>query len=523
MHTPWNMYARLGFVLVLLAGCQKQLSPAEHEHTEQSISITKWTNHTELFVEFSPLVVGKETPFAAHLTDLRTFQPVSVDMLITALESPSGQNLVVRTEAPVVPGIYRPVVKPDKPGIYHLVFYRAHPKTQEVHDTIVAGNVEVTAEEAHSHKAEAEPQPQGITFLKEQQWKIDFATVPAIEKELLATLKLHAEVKPTAQGEAHIAAPLRGRILATEKGIPTLGQRVEPGEPLAIVLPLHSSAISRTELESTVRTTQAELAAAEQELARVQDLYKDRIVPERRVEQARKDTAVLQARLAAARSQLSLLNMHQALDAKTLPSTLERFALRSPLAGTVVAASMTPGSLVETGQELFTIMDLERVWIEGRLFEADVSKVQNVERAQFTASSLSEPLALSVPQARLVTIGRVIDPTNRSVPLILEVENPAGQLKIGMHGELIVPTGGVVRGLAIPVKAVVDDKGIAVAFVQREGETFERRELELGIQSDGYVQVKAGLTAGERVVTKGAYRVHLASLSTELPAHGHAH
>ena len=45
----------------------------------------------------------------------------------------------------------------------------------------------------------------------------------------------------------------------------------------------------------------------------------------------------------------------------------------------------------------------------------------------------------------------------------------------------------------------------------------------LGVQSDGYVHVTAGLVAGERVVTTGAYRVHLASLSSELPAHGHAH
>jgi multidrug efflux pump subunit AcrA (membrane-fusion protein) len=92
-----------------------------------------------------------------------------------------------------------------------------------------------------------------------------------------------------------------------------------------------------------------------------------------------------------------------------------------------------------------------------------------------------------------------------------------------MHGELVVLTGDAIQALAIPTSAVVDDKGIAVAFVQREGETFERRELTLGMESDGYIQVKAGLDAGERVVTKGAYRVHLASLSTELPAHGHAH
>jgi RND family efflux transporter MFP subunit len=241
------------------------------------------------------------------------------------------------------------------------------------------------------------------------------------------------------------------------------------------------------------------------------------------VEQAQKDVAVLQARLASARSQLSLLDMSQALSGKLIPPALERFTLRSPLAGTVVTVQMTPGALLEAGQELFTIVDLERVWIEGRLFESDLAKVHNVEHVRFVTPALTTPFILAAPDAHLVTIGSVIDPVTRSVPLILEAKNPQGQLRIGMHGELFVPTGEIIRGLAIPTSAVVDDKGVAVAFVQRTGETFERRELELGIQSDGYVQVKAGLTPGERIVTKGAYRVHLASLSSELPAHGHAH
>jgi multidrug efflux pump subunit AcrA (membrane-fusion protein) len=121
----------------------------------------------------------------------------------------------------------------------------------------------------------------------------------------------------------------------------------------------------------------------------------------------------------------------------------------------------------------------------------------------------------------LVTIGSVLNPQTRSVPLILAVTNPQGHLKIGMHGELAVPKGEVVHDIAIPVHAIVYDKGIPLAFVQVSGETFVQRELELGIQSNGFVQVRVGLSAGERIVTHGAYRVHLASLSSTLPEHTH--
>ncbi|MGE0826121.1 MAG: efflux RND transporter periplasmic adaptor subunit [Candidatus Binatia bacterium] len=343
---PWKVYTSLGLTLVLLTSCQQPTS-TEETH-EQSISITKWTVGTELFVEFSPFVVGKETPLAVHLTDLTIYQPVSSDTLTTTLEEQNGHSVTVRTETPTVPGIYRPIVKPDAPGKYQLIFQRFAAGDQKVIDTIEAGVVEVAATEESLPPPEGEPQEAGITFLKEQQWRMEFTTTAVTDKELQPTLKLHAEVKPRAGGEVHITAPIGGRVLAGAKGVPAPGQRVEPGELLAMVLPLHQSATNQTELESTVKTSQAELAAAQQDLERVQDLYKDRIVPKRRVEQAHKDVEVLRARLAAARSQLSLLDMSQALSGKIVPQTLERFILRSPLAGTVVTVGMTPGASRKT-------------------------------------------------------------------------------------------------------------------------------------------------------------------------------
>jgi multidrug efflux pump subunit AcrA (membrane-fusion protein) len=60
-------------------------------------------------------------------------------------------------------------------------------------------------------------------------------------------------------------------------------------------------------------------------------------------------------------------------------------------------------------------------------------------------------------------------------------------------------------------------------FVQIAGETFERRPVTLGARAGELVQIAEGVKPGERVVTKGAYLVRLASLSTSVPAHGHVH
>jgi multidrug efflux pump subunit AcrA (membrane-fusion protein) len=75
----------------------------------------------------------------------------------------------------------------------------------------------------------------------------------------------------------------------------------------------------------------------------------------------------------------------------------------------------------------------------------------------------------------------------------------------------------------IPASAVLDEDGRPIAYVQPEGESFEKRELKIGGRQRDNVLVIEGLKAGERVVTGAAYQVRLASLSTSVPAHGHEH
>jgi multidrug efflux pump subunit AcrA (membrane-fusion protein) len=88
---------------------------------------------------------------------------------------------------------------------------------------------------------------------------------------------------------------------------------------------------------------------------------------------------------------------------------------------------------------------------------------------------------------------------------------------------LHVETARSEEAVAIPDSAIVEEGGQPVAFVQVSGETFEKRELKLGIRDGNFVQVLDGVKEGERVVTKGAYAIRLSSVSGVIPAHGHAH
>ena len=62
-----------------------------------------------------------------------------------------------------------------------------------------------------------------------------------------------------------------------------------------------------------------------------------------------------------------------------------------------------------------------------------------------------------------------------------------------------------------------------MVFVQLAGEAFARRPVTAGQPQGEYVQITSGVKAGERVVTKGAYLIRLAAMSSQIPAHGHVH
>lgn len=169
------------------------------------------------------------------------------------------------------------------------------------------------------------------------------------------------------------------------------------------------------------------------------------------------------------------------------------------------------------------MIDLDRVWLVAKVFEADVPKVENARSAWFTIDGYDQPFTVDPSNGKLITVGRVIDRQSRTVPVIFEVDNAAGKLRIGNFTKTVIATGAPRKVLAIPDTAIVEDGGQSVVFVMVEGESFERRPLRLGIRANRWTEVLEGVKAGERVVTNGAYEVKLASASGALPAHGHVH
>jgi membrane fusion protein, heavy metal efflux system len=183
-----------------------------------------------------------------------------------------------------------------------------------------------------------------------------------------------------------------------------------------------------------------------------------------------------------------------------------------------VESHAVSGGNVRAGDTLFRIVDTDTVYVSASTPEADLAHLRQVAGAE-----LQMPGGAVKPIGRLVSVGRVVDPQSRTVPVIYEVTNADRQLAVGQAVSVRLFTSASVMAPAVRESALVDDAGRPVVFVQLAGEAFARRPVTLGNRQGEYVQVTSGVKPGERVVVKGAYLIRLSAMSSQIPAHGHVH
>jgi RND family efflux transporter MFP subunit len=499
--------SRLAIVVLAIAGCghaHHHDAPAE----PAAVSFTAWTAQHEFFVEHPPFVAGQSAALAAHVTKLDGHAAVSAGPLTAVLKQGATVTEAIARE-PSRPGIFRPALVPATAGPCTLSLRIANDEVS-VPCVVHAAGAKLPAEEAEA--------PGRITYTKEMAWSTQFEVMVAGERELVPTLRTTGEIRATAGREARLTATAHGRVLIDEP-MPVLGTRVKAGQVLARIVPQIDNAGDRVTLAAELRQARAELAAAEAELARSQRLWDARTIPEKQLESARTRAEVARARVDAAGGKLRQFDV--GTSGRGTGATT--YQIRSPIAGTLVAIHVSPGQSVEDGERLFTVVDLDRVWLHADIFEPDIAAVEDATRATFRVDGYDRTFPIAPPDGRVVTIGKLVDDKTRTVPMIFELANPDQQLRIGSFATVWIETGAPLRALALPESAIVDDAGRKVVYVQVEGEAFERRLVTTGLRSGGWVAIASGITAGERVVTHGAYEIKLAAAGGAVPGHGHAH
>jgi membrane fusion protein, heavy metal efflux system len=504
-------------VLACLAlSCGRE--PVEAEAELPTLDVTHWTDKTELFMEYPPLVAGQKALYAVHLTRLSDFSAMTAGRpRIEFTPSGGGAPSVLQGNEPARPGVFRVEGASPPPGQYTWALIVDAPGLADRHDL---GTVRVFPDEAAAvvdAEQHAEEDPTAISYLKEPQWTNGFGTVVVQEAEVRRAIRVPAIIEPLTGGEAVVSAPADGRFMSGS--LPAVGTRVGAGQELGRMQPrLVEDGMDRATLVAGLSEAEAAVEAARTELTRSERLLAERAVPSRRVEDARRAVKVAEARLTAAQARLT--QRDEALRTGGGSAAGNSFALRAPIAGVIAEVFAALGASYDEGAPLFRIVRTDEVELQAHIPASEAPLGAAIDEIALEIPGRADPLPVKFDHMHYAGI---IDPKTRALPVQFDVDNRGGQLLIGQTSTAILYTGKRERMIAVPKDALLMEAGRPYVFVQTGGETFSRRYIEIATRDGDLVGVRTGVKPGERVVTRGAYDVQLASAASGLPAEGHVH
>lgn len=342
----------------------------------------------------------------------------------------------------------------------------------------------VGAEKAEGAEAgEAKEGPKDIVTLSAQQIadagiEVTRPTVGGVA----GAIELSATIEGDPQGVQVVSTSVGGRLVSLTRN---LGQSVSRGDPLAIIESREAAS-----LKAEVEAARARSALAQSNLRREQRLFAERVSPEQ---------DLVAARTAATEASIALRLAQQQLSATgSGGGALNRIAVRSPIAGQVIARSATLGQAVAADAELFRVANLSKVTVTTSLVPTDAGRVKPGVRVEVTAPGRRQ-------EGRVTFVSPILDETTRLVPVIATLDNAGSTWRVGetVNVSILVPATGD-RTVAVPSAAVqmIEDKSFV--FV-RTATGFRAIPVTLGRTNGGQVTVTAGLTGSERIASTNSF------------------
>ncbi len=327
---------------------------------------------------------------------------------------------------------------------------------------------------------------------------IEVAAVEAIATP--ATVRIPATVQPNAYRTVVVTSLAAGRVTRVSA---ELGDRVKQGQTLA---ELYSPELA--DAETRYLATRAELEAHEQMLRRTEKLVDIGAASRQELERVHAEHATATTAVASALARVTLLGVPGTgvarLNAGGEPSAT--IFVTAPRDGVITARNANAGVNVDAAAALFTVADLSTVWVVGELLERDFARI-----------GVGSPVTVAIPAypdrtwtGKVSYVDPQMKPETRTGQLRVEIANPGTDLRIGMFVDLqAIMAGTSEPQLVVPRTAVqtIGERSVVYLVKPQEPGTFIERTIELGDRTGDLVVVRAGVAAGDAVVSKGSFSI----------------
>ena len=304
---------------------------------------------------------------------------------------------------------------------------------------------------------------------------------------------------------ARLGSMVAGMVV---KAYAEVGDRVSTGQVLAEMHShvVHDAWADYRKAVAERRRRETEQTFAGQNEERATRLFADQAISQQEVRRAETDRAAADEQLDMAKTEVRRAEEaleHYGVTNAEDPSgeSGEYIPVRSPLHGVVLEKSVTQGTAVTVGTPLFVVANLAELWA---VAEIDETQIPIVEAGRSTEIRVAAYPGETFP-GRITFVADTVNPKTRRVTVRCQVKNPDGRLKPEMYAAFTLSSGGPHQVLAVPSGAIQEIEGKPFVFVKAASGSFERRDVALGQEAEGWVEVRSGLETGAEVATTGSF------------------
>lgn len=335
-----------------------------------------------------------------------------------------------------------------------------------------------------------------VVALTEQLTKeVKLYTVSKIE--MRDYFRVPASIQVDEQRMARIGASVTGRIKDIEA---TLGQPVKQGQVLAT---LNSTELAQSQLMYIKSTQQIGLQTKAVERAKL--LQEADVIGKAELQRREVELSAAQAELNAARDQLLVLGMNEsAVDKLSDTGQIRSYSnVNARISGTVISRKVNLGQVVQPAEELFIIADLSHLWVVAEVPEQQIELIDTGEEVLVEIPALN----YKKYKAKLIFEGDIVNPQTRTVTVRSDIANINKEIKPDMLASMLIKSNPMQK-LAVPLESIVRENDLKHVYVQIAPKKFKLREVSLGLESNGLVEITSGIEEGDIIVAEGAFHVN---------------
>ncbi len=348
----------------------------------------------------------------------------------------------------------------------------------------------------HHHDHEAHENPNEIEFSEAKQALFNIQTTKVELAPFASIINCSGEILPSSANEATVVAPVSGRVVISGKTLVS-GAQFSKGQEIVTIT---SDGVG----EDLAKKAEAELEATKNEYLRDSLLLSDNIISKNHFEQ----------------SKLNYQN------AKLAYEDLQRRGLKnggakvsSPMQGYLKNMLVSQGEYVEVGQPIAVVSQNLRLVLRVDVSTRFAGNLGSIVSANFRSSG-NDVNELSKMQGRLLSVGKSAE--NNFVPVYFEFQND-GTVLPGSFVDVFLKLQTSQNCISVPSKSIIEQQGTHTVYVRLDEDCFEPRDVRIGLTDGISTQILSGLNPDDEVVTNGAMKIRLATLSAVPSGHNHQH